>query len=138
MHDCDILPNRDGEEQQDLDWIQFSIAKDVGKSENTIKEAVKMLRSMNHLRDGPRKKTPDECCKKLLRLITASTSHAIGTEASRELEATQGLSGQPGIRMFQQAAPMGAPVGRTRHLPRLVAYFHDGCDGSRRSRWGTS
>ena len=39
MHECDIRPNRDGEEEQDLEWIQFSIPKDVGKSENTVKDA---------------------------------------------------------------------------------------------------
>ena len=54
------LSNRDGEEEQDLEWIQFSISKNVGKSENTVKEAVKMLRSLNSTRVGPRKKTSDD------------------------------------------------------------------------------
>ena len=60
MAECDILPNRDGEEEQDLEWLQFTILKDVGKHENTVKEVAKQLRSLNITRTGLRKKTSDE------------------------------------------------------------------------------
>ena len=69
MAECDILPNRDGEEEQDLEWIQYSISKDVGKSENTVKH----LRSLNITRTGTRKKTSDEIAEKLLRSLYAVT-----------------------------------------------------------------
>ena len=60
MAECDIVPNRDGEEEQDLEWLQFTIVKDVGKHENTVKEVAKQLRSLNITRTGLRKKTSDE------------------------------------------------------------------------------
>ena len=121
-----LTPNRDGEEEQDLEWIQFSISKNVGKSENTVKEAVKMLRSLNGTRVGTRKKTSDEIAEKLLRVVFSATNDPVGTEASRELERVQGVPGQPGVRMFQHALLMGAAAGNTRDLPGLIKHFHEG------------
>ena len=126
MAECDVLPNRDGEEEQDIEWLQFGIAKNVGKHENTIKEMLKILRSMNIPRSALRKKTSDEIVEKILRCIYAATSDAIGTEASRELEAVQGVPGQPGVRMFQHPLGMGAAAGNTRDLPGLIRHFHEG------------
>ena len=126
MAECDVLPNRDGEEEQDIEWLQFGIAKNVGKHENTIKEMLKILRSMNIPRSALRKKTSDEIAEKILRCIYAATNDAIGTEASRELEAVQGVPGQPGVRMFQHHQLQGAPAGNTRDLTRLVRHFHEG------------
>ena len=83
MAECDILPNRDGEEEQDLEWLQFSIVKNVGKHENTAKEVAKQLRSLNITRTGLRKKTSDEIAEKMLRSLYAVTNDALGTEASR-------------------------------------------------------
>ena len=126
MHECDIRPNRDGEEEQDLEWLQFGITKDVGKHENTVKETAKQLRSLNIPRTGPRKKTSDEIAEKLLRSLYTVTNDAVGTEASRELERVQGVPGQPGVRMFQHPLLMGAAAGNTRDLPGLIRHFHEG------------
>ena len=62
----------------------------------------------------------------MLRSLYAVTNDALGTEASRELEAVQGVPGQPGVRMFQHPAGMGAPAGNTRDLNRIVRHFHEG------------
>ena len=118
--ECDVADSREGEDQHDIAWLQFSISANVGKDEFTIKNAVKALRTLNAGRPANMRKTSDDIAEKLLRMIVSSTSSAIGTEAQKELEAVQGVAGMPGVRIWQSAMP--AP-GITRNLAGMANQY---------------
>ena len=118
--ECDIADSREGEESHEITWIEFSIIKDVGKHEHTITEAMKQLRTLNASRPVHMLKTPDELAEKLLRMLVASTSSAVGLEAQKELEAVAGAPGIPGVRQFQNPNPA---AGNLRSTPLLVSHF---------------
>ena len=67
-------------------------------------------------------------CEKILREI-ASASQVFMVEAMRELNALEGMPGQPNVRLFQGPQPvdgLGNPNGepRPRDKVALIAYFH--------------
>jgi len=81
---------------------------------------MKQLRTLNASRPVHMLKTPDELAEKLLPMLVASTSSAVGLEAQKELEAVAGAPGVPGVRQFQNPNPA---AGNLRSTPLLVSHF---------------
>ena len=120
MQECDVPDSREGEDAIEMEWLGFSVAKDIGKSEHTVNLVMKELRALNAKRPGHMRKTPDEVTEKMLRMLVACSSSAVGTEAQKELEAVAGPAGGPGVRQYQNPA---AAAGNTRHHAPLVSHF---------------
>ena len=112
--------SREGEDAIEIDWLQFSVSKDIGKNEHTVTNITKELRALNAKRPAHMRKSPDEVTEKLLRMLVACSSSAVGTEAQKELEAVAGIAGGPGVRQYQNPA---AAAGNTRHHAPLVSHF---------------
>ena len=120
MQECDVPDSREGEDAIEIDWLQFSVSKDIGKNEHTVTNITKELRALNAKRPAHMRKSPDEVTEKLLRMLVACSSSAVGTEAQKELEAVAGIAGGPGVRQYQNPA---AAAGNTRHHAPLVSHF---------------
>ena len=100
-------------------WRQVSIAKDVGSSENTVLEVAQLLDAKNALLPVTQRFGNNEKGEKLLRCIAAA-SRLFAETATDELNAVEGVPGQPGVRRFQGAAPPPRP----RDVDALVAHYH--------------
>ena len=120
MQECDVPDSREGEDAIEMEWLGFTVAKDIGKNEHTVNIIMKELRALNAKRPAHMRKSPDEVTEKLLRMLVACSSSAVGTEAQKELEAVAGPAGGPGIRQYQNPA---AAAGNTQHHAPLVSHF---------------
>ena len=102
-------------------WL-VEIISDVGISKNSIKDALKLLRYLNSEFPVASRFSDDDIAAKILKMITRASAF-LATEAKQELDAAEGVPGQPGVRRFQRPVPpAGGP--RPRNLNTLVDYFH--------------
>ena len=79
----------------------MTIAKDVGVTENSIMDLDAHLSKLNSELAVAAQYTDDATCEKILREI-ARASRTFLESATAELNAAEGVPGQPGIRRFQQ------------------------------------
>ena len=113
--------------QTDLDelnlvWLQLSIVEDIGISENTVQELLKTLRILNAERPGPEQFNDDAIAVKILTMIKDCSNH-FSEKAIEEINALEGVPGQPSVRLWQLAAPAaGGP--RPRDLLGMVGDYH--------------
>ena len=103
-------------------FMRAEIVVDVGVSENTIKDALKLLRVLNSEFPVNQRYSDDDIAERLLSMIANGSRHFAVT-AKKELDAREGVPGTPGTREFQLAAP-GAGAPRPRDLNGMVNYFH--------------
>ena len=111
-------------QDMNIDWYQIEIITDIGSSENTIKDALKLLRYKNAERPVARRFTDDEVAEKLLMMIK-NGSKTFSESANVELNAIEGVPGQPGVRLFQLVVPALPPLVRPRDLLGMVNHFHN-------------
>ena len=118
----DVVDTQDKQAQ----WQSITIAKDIGVHENTIMELDTMLTTINADLPPGSGYTSDQICEKILREVGAA-SRIFQVTALTELNALEGIPGQPLVRQFQHApvAVLGAaaPV-RFRDKSAMLAYFH--------------
>ena len=106
----------------DVKWHLLEIMTDIGTSENTIKDILVKLRVENSDRPPANRFSDDDIAKKLLSMI-AHGSNTFAVTVTKELNAAEGVPGQPGVREYQLAAPaMGGP--RPRDLNSIVNFYH--------------
>jgi hypothetical protein len=115
-----------------LEWYATEIATDIGSDENTVRRTLVHLQVMNSERPIAARFSDDQITEKILTMIRNASS-LLFTTAQNELNAVEGVPGQPGVRQFQLAAPPAPPaVGgvvppappRPRDLHGAVAHFH--------------
>jgi hypothetical protein len=120
------VPSTTAVEEMNIKWYTLSIAVDVGSSENTVKDILTLLQFENALRPEAHQFSTDAIAEKLLSMIQKG-SKTLTNEASRELNAVEGVPGQPNVRLHQMAPAVlvlgGAPV-RRRDLTAIVSSFH--------------
>ena len=115
-------------EELNLRWQLLEIITDIGVSENTVKEVLVRLRVENVDRPVANRYSDDEIAVKLLTMIVhGSTTFAVA--ANKEVNAAEGVPGQPGVREYQLAVPAlpgpgGAALPRPRDLNGIVNYYH--------------
>jgi hypothetical protein len=118
----DVVDTQDKQAQ----WQSITIAKDIGVHENTIMELDTVLTTINADLPLGSGYTSDQICEKILREVGAA-SRIFQVTALTELNALEGIPGQPLVRQFQHApvAVLGAaaPV-RFRDKSAMLAYFH--------------
>ena len=118
---CAMLP--DAEDTEDLKETLrgLSIAVDVGFAIDTVEDADALLDRHNVRVPLGERFSDDELAQKLLRMLMTS-SKEMSMEANKELNAVEGVPGQPGVRLFQLAVPAaGGP--RPRDRSAMVTYF---------------
>ena len=122
-----VIPVTTSELQDmNIDWYEIEIMTDVGSSTNTVKDALKLLRFKNAERPQARQFTNDEVAEKLLMMIK-NGSKTFSESAANELNALEGVPGQPGVRLFQGAVPVaigGVVPPRPRDLLAITNHFH--------------
>jgi hypothetical protein len=127
-----VWVNPDTAEIQDMniEWyqIEFMSVPEIGSSENTVKDAIKILRLRNAERPTARQFTNDEVAEKLLMMIK-NGSKTFSESAGDELNRVEGVPGQPNVRRFQDAvpalpAPGGGPAPRPRNVLQIVNHYH--------------
>ena len=104
------------------EWITLSIVKDVGITENTIKDTLKLLKLRNAERPTASQFSNDVIAEKILEMVKNASAH-LHTYAVDELNAVEGVPGQPGVRRHQlavAAAVGGVVPPRLRDLQGLV------------------
>mmetsp|Transcript_33083 Transcript_33083/g.80441 ORF Transcript_33083/g.80441 Transcript_33083/m.80441 type:complete len:96 (+) Transcript_33083:153-440(+) len=91
---------------QDLqqEWRTVTITKDVGSLENTVLELSNVLDAKNSLIPVGQRFSDEETAERILRCV-AATSRLFAESATRELNATAGNPGLPGVRQFQGPPP---------------------------------
>ena len=117
-------------------WLGVTIAKDVGSKESTVVDLDLHLETVNAELDAAVRYSDEETAEKILKEIAAA-SRLFMVEATTELNAVEGVPGQPGVRRFQLAAPLGGGP-RPRDKPNMVAHFHGLWSAAVRGRrrWG--
>ena len=122
-------PGNTGEQQdKQLEWCSLTIRGNIGIDQNTLINLDLRLTSINLEMLPEYAYSGDVQCEKILREI-ASASQVFMVEAMRELNALEGMPGQPNVRLFQGPQPvdgLGNPNGepRPRDKVALIAYFH--------------
>ena len=105
--------------------LGLTVRHDVGFSENTVLDLIKVARVQNLLL-APNPVSDDELAEMVLDAISKASAH-LSESALDELNAPAGLPlGSLGVRRFQLPVPPGAPAGTMplRDLNGLVAAFH--------------
>ena len=82
-------------------WLTMTIVSYVGYNENSINEMVKIMRVLNMERPQPDQFSDAQILERLLDMIAKESSH-LALEAQNELNASEGVPGQPGVRVFQR------------------------------------
>ena len=108
------------------EWTLLSIVKDIGCSVNTIMDILKRLRVINALRPAANRFSDEQLAEKVLIMIKDGSA-TFGPAAHEELDAVEGVPGQPGVRKFQLPQPMigGVPQPRPRNLIGICTHFHN-------------
>ena len=112
----DVVDTQDKQAQ----WQSITIAKDVGVTENTIMDLDTVLMTISADLPVGLGFTSDQTCEKILREI-ASASRLFQVTATAELNALEGVPGQPLVRQFQLAPVAGV---RPRDKSAMLAWFH--------------
>ena len=122
-------PGNTGEQQdKQMEWCSLTIKGHIGIDENTLINLDLRLTSINQEMLPEYAYSGVVQSEKILREI-ASASQVFMVEATRELNAVEGVPGQPNVRLFQGPEPVdaqGAVTGdpRPRDKVALLAYFH--------------
>ena len=114
----DVVDAQDKQAQ----WHSITIAKDIGASENTIMDLDSLLMTINDDLPAGLQFTSDQICEKILREI-AVASRTFQVTATTELNALEGVPGQPLVRQFQ-LAPAAPGAVRLRDKSAMLAWFH--------------
>ena len=120
---CCVRPDTADLEELKQEWRDITIAKDVGVSENTIIDLGTLLDAKNAMIPNAADRFSEcEAAEKTLRCIAAA-SRTFAESATKELNAAEGVPGQPGVRQYQLGAPAGGGA-RPRDRATMVAYYH--------------
>ena len=105
-----------------LEFMLIEVVSDVGIREDTVHEALKILRVRNNEFPVADRYSDDSLAEKLLKMIMNASSY-LSLKAQTELDAAEGVPGAPGVREHQLAVPAaGGP--RPRNLNGIVVAFH--------------
>ena len=98
---CCVRPDTADLEELKQEWRDITIAKDVGVSENTIIDLGTLLDAKNAMIPNAADRFSEcEAAEKTLRCIAAA-SRTFAESATKELNAAEGVPGQPGVRQYQ-------------------------------------
>ena len=86
----------------------MTIISYVGYNEISINEMVKIMCVLNMERPQPDQFCDAQIFERLLDMISKESSH-LTLEAQNELNASEGVPGQPGVRMFQRPQVVPPP-----------------------------
>ena len=104
-----LIPVDQGQlNEMTLTWLTMTIISYVGYNENSVNEMVKVMRVLNMERPQPDQFSDAQILERLLDMIAKESSH-LALEAQNELNASEGVPGQPGVRMFQRPQVVPPP-----------------------------
>lgn len=143
MEDCNT-PLKTSEINAQREKVRtLSIVYDVGKTENSVQDLLKLARSENALLDPGDRVSEHEIAEMILNAIAMSSSY-LAEGATDELDAVAGPAGTPGVRLYQTfptpavvAAAVAAgvaPPAPTRNLRLIVSTYHAKWQAGYRSR----
>ena len=105
-----------------MEWCSLTIRGNIGIDQNTLINLDLRLTSINLEMLPEYTYSSDVQCEKILREI-ASASQVFMVEAMRELNALEGMPGQPNVRLFQGPQPvdgLGNPNGEPRPRDKVA------------------
>ena len=107
---CEQAPDTSDSNETKAEWQSITIANDIGVNENTITELQTLLERKNALIPVAHTRfTDDQIAVKILECVRDASS-LFAVDAADEINAVEGVPGQPGVRLYQLAAPILVPA----------------------------